>query len=124
MATQINIDNVLKNIATLIKNRLQFQAPVDTGKLKRSIRVQAFNSKDGVQFRSDYVTYGVFTDLGTGKYYRGEQPNRKWNPRPGKGKGGIKPRYWTNLDRATTFQAARLISRTIAAQAAKIIAGK
>jgi len=124
MAEEINLDKVLKKIETLIKNRMQFQAPVETGKLKRSIKVKAFYNASGVQFKSEYVTYGVFTDLGTRRYYRGEQPNKKWNPRPGPGKGGIKPRYWTNLDNSTYVQVGKLIAKEIAAQAAKIISGK
>lgn len=121
---ELNLDRVLKSIETLVKNRLQFQAPVATGALKRSIKVKAYYNRDGVQFRSGYLNYGVFTDLGTGRYYRGEQPNKRWRGNPGKGKGGIKPRYWTNLDASTYTQIGRLIAREIVQQAAKIITGK
>lgn len=94
------IQGVLRRAAITYQNRLKFQAPVDTGALKASVRVQAFVSSDwdSVRFEIDYKRYGRYTDLGEGRYFRGEEPKAKWRKNPGRGKGGIKPSYWTNID--------------------------
>jgi hypothetical protein len=93
------IQGILNRGAITLQNRLKFQAPVDTGELKRSIKVRAYVSSDwdSVRFEADYKTYGIYTDLGTGKYFRGEEERAKWRRNPPKGKGGIRPRYWTNI---------------------------
>lgn len=99
------IQSILNKAAIVYQNRLKFQSPVDTGALKQSIRVRAFvgGDWDSVRFEIDYKSYGRFTDLGTGPYYRGEEPEAKWRSRRGrKGKGGIQPRYWTNLNERET----------------------
>jgi hypothetical protein len=95
------IQSVLNKAAIVYQNRIKFQSPVDTGKLKRSVRVRAFVGTDweSVRFEIDYETYGKYTDLGTGPYYKGEEPQAKWRKSPRKGRGGIRPRYWTNIDK-------------------------
>ena len=102
--------------ARVYKTRLRYQAPVATGKLKRSIEVVPEITRDGVAFRETYLTYGIYTDSGTKRYYK---PNKKanWRERPGKGRGGIKPRYWTNInDSATLRKISDIFAKDIAKQ--------
>lgn len=112
---ELSLKPVLPTIAKLMQDQLRRQAPVATGRLQQSVVVRARESEDGVQMVTGYLNYGVFTDSGTGRYRR---PNNdaRWNPKPGKGQGGIKPRYWTNLDNAVTIRIARIIEREIAKQ--------
>ena len=102
--------------ARVYQSKLIFQVPVDTGKLKRSIEVIPEITSDGVKFRETYLTYGIYTDSGTKRYYKPSK-KAKWNPRPGKGKGGIKPRYWTNVnDTITLKRIADIFTKDIAKQ--------
>ena len=112
---ELTLKPILPTIAKLMQDQLRKQAPVATGALQRSVVVKAKESPDGVQMVTGYLTYGIFTDSGTGKF-RKPNPNAIFNPNPGKGKGGIKPRYWTNLDNAVTIRIARIIEREIAKQ--------
>lgn len=112
---ELSLKPILPTIAKLMQDQLRKQAPVATGKLQRSVVVKAKESKDGVQLVTGYLTYGIFTDSGTGKF-RKPNPEAKWNPAPGKGKGGIRPRYWTNLDNSVTIRIARIIEKEIAKQ--------
>lgn len=128
---EVKLDGIFKKIQTLIKNRLRFQVPVAKGtkkkpggELKASVDVKVYQNERGVQFKSSFLEYGKFTDEGTKPYYKGEQPNKKWNPKPGPGKKGIKPRYWTHLDKATLQQISKLIAKETTKQLAKAITGK
>jgi hypothetical protein len=113
---ELSLTKVYKRIETLIKNRLRFQVPVgETGDLKKSITVKVEETSRGVKFIEGYLTYGIFTDSGTGRYWK-PNPKAKWNPKPGKGKGGIKPRYWTNLDTATTTMISQLLKKDVKIQ--------
>jgi hypothetical protein len=88
-------------VSRMISNQLRRQAPVDTGRLKRSIHVTVRREGgDGdytFTFEAEYNGYGIYTDLGTGPYGVTESAREEWNPNPGKGKGGIKPRFWNSL---------------------------
>ena len=112
---ELSLKPILPTIAKLMQDQLRRQAPVATGKLQKSVVVKAKESKDGVQLVTGYLTYGIFTDSGTGRY---RKPNldARWNPKPGKGQGGIKPRYWTNLDQAITIRIAQIIEKELAKQ--------
>lgn len=89
------------NLASrLVSAQLRRQSPVKTGRLKRSIHVRADRQEDVVIFTADYLGYGVYTDLGTGPYATSEEQRGPWNPTPGKGKGGIKPRFWNSIEEA------------------------
>jgi hypothetical protein len=112
---ELTLKPVLNTISKIMQDQLRRQAPVATGALQKSVTVRAVESKDGVQMVTGYLNYGVFTDSGTGRY-RKPNPNATWNPRPGKGKGGIKPRYWTNLNKAVTIKIARIIEKEMAKQ--------
>jgi hypothetical protein len=93
------IQGILNRGAITLQNRIKFQAPVDTGELKRSVKVRAFVSSDwdSVRFETEYKTYGKYTDSGTRPYFKPDD-KAKWRRNPPKGRGGIRPRYWTNID--------------------------
>ena len=99
---------ILPTISKLVKSEMKNQVPVKTGKLRRSITVQAVETPDGFEIKSGYLTYGIFLDSGT-KRYNKPNPKARWNPAPGKGKGGIKPRYWTNLSPEATLRISKLV---------------
>lgn len=122
---ELNLTKVYRRIEVLVRNKLREQVPVgETGKLQRSITVKVVETPDGFNLVTGYLTYGRFIDLGTERYYKGENPDARWNPNPGKGKGGIKPRYWTNLGKPTTKLISDLLAKEIAKQATEIISGK
>lgn len=91
-------------IARRLEQILQLQAPVDTGRLRKSIAV-TYDKKGFVIY--DPTGYGFYTHAGTGRESasKGSNPesvydalgDRTWNPNPGVGKGGIKPRFWMNF---------------------------
>jgi len=113
---ELSLTKVYKRIEILIKNRLRFQVPVgETGNLKKSITVRVEETSGGIKFIEGYLTYGIFTNSGTGRYWK-PNPKAGWNPKPGKGKGGIKPRYWTNLDKATTTMISQLLKKDVKIQ--------
>jgi hypothetical protein len=113
---EININQALEMGARVLESRLRFQAPVDTGALKKSVKVNASLTADGFRYEVNYLKYGTFTDLGTGRYFRGEEPKARWKANPGKGKGGIKPRYWTNLPVSWYTRINRIIEKELAKQ--------
>ena len=114
---EININQALEMGARVLESRLKFQAPVDTDTaLKKSVKVNASLTADGFRYEVNYLKYGKFTDLGTRPYFRGEEPKAKWKPNPGKGKGGIKPRYWTNLPVSWYTRINRIIEKELAKQ--------
>lgn len=91
---------ILRGIADNIIAIYKRQAPVKTGALRDSIRAQV--SEKGISII--YRQYGVYTDYGTydNRVYGAEQPPSpfempSWNPAPGRGGKGIRPRYWTSL---------------------------
>ena len=122
---ELNLTSAYRRIEVLVKNKLREQVPVgETGNLQGSITVKVVENEDGFSLVSGYLTYGRFLDLGTKRYYKGEKPSARWNPRPGKGKGGIKPRYWTNLGKPTEKIIANILAKEIAKQVRQIISGK
>jgi hypothetical protein len=112
---ELTLRPILATIGKLMQTQLRRQAPVDTGLLQKSVTVKAVETKDGIQMVTGYLTYGIFTDSGTKRYYK-PNPKAPWNARPGKGKDGIKPRYWTNLDKATTIRISQMIEKELARQ--------
>lgn len=86
---------------------LYLQVPVDTGRLKRSIKVKYQRSNDSVSYSFGYLDYGVYVNLGTKQYN-----TIKWGSKQSipfdlppfrgyrKGKGGIQPQYWLSLSEA------------------------
>jgi hypothetical protein len=109
MATPPQMKIAYQKSAILIERELQKQAPVKTGALRRSIKVTANMTEDGVTFSADYNKYGIYVDRGTGPYKTKRRGG--WNPSPGKGKGGIKPRFWTTIPRPLQNQIKTLIQK-------------
>lgn len=102
-------DQAISMSARLMAANLRRQAPVDTGALRRSIKVQGRMTGDRINFSITYLAYGKFTDMGTGRYHT--RTRRSWNPRPGRGRGGIKPRFWLTLERAVYENLQRRIAK-------------
>ena len=116
---EINLTKVYRSIEVLAKNKLKEQAPdgPEPGSpLRNSVTVKVVETEDGFKLVLGYLSYGRFIDLGTERYFKGERPDAKFNPTPGKGKGGIKPRYWTNLGKTTEKLIATLLAKEIAKQ--------
>ena len=112
-----DIQSILQTAATVYERRLKYQVPVKTGQLRSSIKVKAKINPDwdSVNFEIGYKRYGRFTDLGTGVYFKGEPETAKWTSRKGpKGKGGIRPRYWTYLDQSETQKIMNIINPVVA----------
>ena len=116
---QVNTHN---NCLMIMQDQLRKQAPDNPDEsgspLRNSVTVKAVETKDGIQMRVGYLTYGRFLDSGTGRY-RKPNPDAPFNPKPGKGRGGIKPRYWTNLGKATTAKIAKIIKTELTTQIRK-----
>ena len=113
---ELTLKPVLTTISKIVQDQLRRQAPVgETGQLQRSVKVKAVETEDGVELRTGYLTYGRFLDSGTRRFFKPD-PEARFNPRPGKGKGGIKPRYWTNLGKATTAKIAKIIKTELTKQ--------
>lgn len=98
MAFKPNLFNIMRDVARVVGTRLMLQAPVKTGKLLRSISVEPKSNTIEIY----YLDYGTYTNYGTGRYYPGKFKYGT-NPDPGsyrsyrKGKGGIRPQYWTAM---------------------------
>lgn len=86
--------------ARIMETKIKFQAPVKTGALRKSIKVVPRFTDKSVLLDIVSLDYGKYTDLGTGRYRTPASKRKNWNPRPGKGKGGIKPRFWTSITKA------------------------
>lgn len=88
-----------ERVATImVKDQVRASA-YKTGNLMQSVSVSAQRSGDVVTFvLNDPTSYGDFTDFGT-KAYRATSRG-PFNPKPGKGQGGIIPRFWSTLDDA------------------------
>lgn len=110
----IDLQGIANMSARIMQNLLRRQAPRKTGALKSSIKVSAKITNNGVSFTTDYLPYGIYTNKGTGPYYT--EKIGRWNPRPGKGRGGIKPRFWTAIDTTTRTQIADLMKKGLRQQ--------
>ena len=113
---EITLKPILPTIQAMIQDKLNAQVPVKSGALKRSITVRAEEGPDGLVVKTGFLTYGIFLDSGTGPF-RLPSKTKPFNrtPQSGVGKGGIYPRYWTNLG-STTIRIAELIEREITTQ--------
>jgi hypothetical protein len=109
MATPYQLRIAYLKSAEIIERELTQQSPYKTGALRKSIKVVPVITDDGVRFTADYKKYGVYVDRGTGPYK--SRRRGAWNPSPGKGKGGIKPRFWTTISRQVQVRVKDLISK-------------
>jgi hypothetical protein len=104
-------DGVYKALDALgveIVNILKAQAPQKTGALRNSIRHKVVTKNNEWALSFYYLRYGVFVDLGT--YENADTAAfgvsafdmPTWNPNPGKGGFGIRPRYWSSLSESAS----------------------
>jgi hypothetical protein len=107
----INLQEAISMGARIISANLKRQAPVKTGALSRSITVRGYFDGKSLKFSSDYLRYGIFTDLGTGRYR--SKRRMGWTPNPGVGKKGIRPRYWTTLERSVSVNIKKTVTKII-----------
>jgi hypothetical protein len=110
-----DLQKIANMAARVLQNLLKRQAPKKTGALKNSVKVTAKVTANGISFIEGFNRYGIYLDKGTGPYKVKQMGN--WNPKPGKGKGGIKPRFWTALDTTTRTQISKLTAQWVKAQA-------
>ena len=102
---KIDLTSTYNKISRKLEAILKSQAPVDTGNLKNSIIV-SFDEKGFIIY--DSTSYGMYLHRGTGEERNTASSQddattyfnllrMRWNPNPGKGEQGIKPRYWMNF---------------------------
>ena len=110
------IQRAQRECSQILTKLVKDQTPVDTGKLKKSMNVTPIVKRNGdLAFKIDsvpYKKYGRYVDLGTGPYYTGKRG--KFNRRPGKGKGGIIPRFFTTINRVTITRVKKKMARAFA----------
>ena len=92
--------------ARVMENELRAQAPSE--KIAKGVSVMPVyeGGEDNLSvdfdiYLEESVIYGIFLDSGTLDQYE-PNPDANWNPNPGVGKGGIEPRYWTNIPEEAT----------------------
>jgi hypothetical protein len=104
-------DGVYKALDALgveIVNILKAQAPQKTGALRNSIRHKVVTKNNEWALSFYYLRYGVFVDLGTydnadtAAFGVSAFDMPTWNPNPGKGGFGIRPRYWSSLSESAS----------------------
>jgi hypothetical protein len=80
------------------------------------VQVKAVLSEDGVKFTPTFLRYGTYLNEGTGRYKVKETKGRPFNPNPGKGTMGIKPRFWLNIQTTTMQAVNKILYKEIAKQ--------
>lgn len=111
---EIDVNEAINMAVRLTRDNLIRQVPVKTGALRDSIQVSGGVKKNQLTINSDYLFYGKFVDQGTGPY--ATKKRLTWRPRPGRGRKGIRPRYWTTLEKSTRLEIKRIFERVIAQQ--------
>jgi len=96
---KIDLSSVYIKLSRKLESILRYQAPFDTGFLRSQVEVTY--TKDGIEIGLGQAGYGTYLHTGTGQERAGKDPqqlmDKAWNPKPGKGTEGIKPRYWMNF---------------------------
>jgi hypothetical protein len=87
--------------ARVAENEIRAQAPSEN--IASGVKVVPSVSGNGGELDITFTTvldsdvkYGWYLDTGTLKEKR-VNDEAEWDPNPGEGEGGIKPRHWTNL---------------------------
>lgn len=94
---------VMNQLGDTIMAIMKAQVPRKSGRLHNSIRYKIIKNNGEYQLSFYYLYYGVYVDLGTydnANVFAYGLPATQlpaWNPNPGKGGKGIRPRYWTSL---------------------------
>jgi len=115
----IDLKPAMKLMERVIQAALRYQAPVKTGALQKSVKVRAVETPDGIIFIPTFLKYGTYLNEGTGRYKVKDTTGRPWNPSPGKGKMGIKPRFWLNTQEKTKQVVNQILAREVAKQIKK-----
>jgi hypothetical protein len=126
------VTKALESLGQEILNIMKAQAPIKTGKLKRSIKYKVVTKKGQPALSFYYIYYGVYVDLGTysnadkSSYGMSQFIMPRWNPKPGHNGKGILPRYWTSLsadaNELIEYFASKL-ERTIGADIVELLTG-
>ncbi len=90
------VKKIYEMVGRIMENEIRNQAP--SSRIASGTTVVTEFTEDGVAYYTviaDKVKYGVYLDKGTGQYYTAEEG--PFNPNPGKGQDGIRPRFWTSL---------------------------
>lgn len=62
----IHLERAMLGMSQAVAERMRSNVPVDTGRLKRSIRVQPLvETPNGLSEPISFLEYGIFTDQGT-----------------------------------------------------------
>jgi len=104
--------NAAQVASRLIEEELRSQAP--GRKIGPGLSVSPVIERDAIDFVvtfADGVKYGIFLDRGTGRYRAGETEVGRWNPNPGKGTGGIIPRFFTVISNGTQERIAQILGQ-------------
>jgi len=105
-----------RTAAAIIEEELKLQAP--SNKIGSGLTVYPVIEEDAIDFVvvfADGVKYGIFLDRGTGRYRAGETEVGRWNPNPGKGKGGIIPRFFTVISDSAQERVAQVLEEAFLA---------
>ena len=95
-------------IARILEAELNKQKP-----FSKRVRVKGILKASVIEFVYSYPEYGNYLDLGT-KRYRVEEANRQpFKRNPGKGIGGIKPRFWMSIPSQTKQRISMLLQQAI-----------
>jgi hypothetical protein len=117
MGIPAELKMAMDKASRIIAANLKSQAPVSKdgrsrGELKNSVKViPRFSSTSNFGFDIQADSYGIYLDMGTGRYRANER--KPWNPKPGKGKDGIKPRFWLTISPKTWERVNNLMTAAI-----------
>ena len=92
------------SIARLLEAELNKQKP-----FRKTVRVRAMVKPNAIDFVYSYPEYGKYLDLGTERYRVDEAQRGPFSRSPGKGIGGIKPRFWMTINESTKVRIAMML---------------
>jgi hypothetical protein len=102
--------------AQIIEQDIKAQSP--SRRIAAGLRVDPVIQDGEISFEvtfSDNTKYGVYLDRGTGRYRASENEVGVWNPNPGKGKGGIIPRFFTVISEAAVERVGEVLESAFVA---------
>jgi len=111
MAEDIDFKEAINMASRMMTANLRKQVPVKTGTLRNSVSVKGSYDGTTLSFKVGSLKYGVYLDSGTGRYKTKQR--KQWNPRPGVGKGGIKPRFWMTFEKAVFESMRKRVAKAV-----------
>ncbi len=112
MAEDPELARAMAETARVIETLLKGQATkMKASGLAKSIEVVSKDKGGKVSFTVDSIYYGKFLDMGTMK----ERARRRgpFDPNPGVGVGGIKPRFWSTVNTATRLRIKKIMEKAV-----------